>query len=481
MKRFFIIFVITLCFCGVKAQDFYNNQIHILNVVCQQKDSMLHLEIVMNAYDADISSRKALLLTPTIRTNSVDSALSPIFIAGKNRTKADRRKAYFKDSLPYETPYITVKPHTDSSAEIHYVYDFTYQPWMQNARIELKEETYGCAGCKGDVQNWIYLTNIQNQNSNLQTIKGKPVLSYIRPKAEAVKTRYLEGRAYLDFPVNKSNISTDFRNNFKELSKILNAINQLRETPNAEINKITLQGFASPEGDYKNNERLADERSQALKNYLQKEYGYPNKMFKVSYVVEDWPHLRQLLNASGLPDKEEIINIIDNVQNFDAREDSIKALRGGEVYKTLLQNYYPQLRHVDYKLSYTIRAFSVEEGKKIIKKHPGQMSLNEMFLVANTYTEGSEEFNQVFDIAVRMYPGDTIANINAAAIALEKNDLKSAHKYLDSYQNTAASWNNQGVLYMLENNPAKAKEYFLKAKDKGSREAIQNLTQFKLN
>ena len=39
-----------------------------------------------------------------------------------------------------------------------------------------------------------------------------------------------------------------------------------------------------------------------------------------------------------------------------------------------------------------------------------------MYLVAQTYEEGSEDFNEVFHIAVRMYPHDPIANINAAAM-----------------------------------------------------------------
>lgn len=43
-----------------------------------------------------------------------------------------------------------------------------------------------------------------------------------------------------------------------------------------------------------------------------------------------------------------------------------------------------------------------------------------MYLVANSYPKGGDDFIKVFDIAVRMYPDDEVANLNAAAVALSK-------------------------------------------------------------
>lgn len=53
-----------------------------------------------------------------------------------------------------------------------------------------------------------------------------------------------------------------------------------------------------------------------------------------------------------------------------------------------------------------------------------------MYLVANSYPKGGDDFIKVFDIAVRMYPDDEVANLNAAAVALSKR-LPDARKYLD--------------------------------------------------
>ncbi|MFR7875402.1 MAG: hypothetical protein ACLU4J_02820 [Butyricimonas paravirosa] len=45
------------------------------------------------------------------------------------------------------------------------------------------------------------------------------------------------------------------------------------------------------------------------------------------------------------------------------------------------------------------------------------MSLDEMYHIANSYPQKSG-FRNVFEIAVRTYPNDPVANLNAAAIAL---------------------------------------------------------------
>ena len=105
-------------------------------------------------------------------------------------------------------------------------------------------------------------------------------------------------------------------------------------------------------------------------------------------------------------------------------------LHGGTPYGYLLKYIFPSLRVAICKVNYEVRDFSVEEAKEIIKTRPQNLSLNEMFLVANTYPTGSQEFIDVFETAVRMYPQSEIANINAATAALSRNELVSAERYL---------------------------------------------------
>jgi len=157
--------------------------------------------------------------------------------------------------------------------------------------------------------------------------------------------------------------------------------------------------------------------------------------------------------------KQEILSIIDKDENdFDVKEGRIKALDGGKAYATLLQDCYPALRHSDYTVRYVVRGFNVEEAKQIIKTRPQQLSLQEMYLVAQTYKKGSNEFNEVFDVAVRMFPDDPTANINAAAIELQRGDLQQAARYLEKADAQAsATLNNRGVLKLLQGASMKLK------------------------
>lgn len=51
-----------------------------------------------------------------------------------------------------------------------------------------------------------------------------------------------------------------------------------------------------------------------------------------------------------------------------------------------------------------LRAFNVDEAKQLYKTKPQYLSLNEMFLVANTYPKDSDEFKEVFDILPAFIP-----------------------------------------------------------------------------
>ena len=107
-----------------------------------------------------------------------------------------------------------------------------------------------------------------------------PARSLIRPQAEARKERHEEGRAYLDFPVNKTTLYPDYRNNPQELEKILRTINVVREDRNTTITHISIHGYASPEDTYEHNSYLAENRALMLKDYVCRLLELDEKLFK---------------------------------------------------------------------------------------------------------------------------------------------------------------------------------------------------------
>ena len=126
-----------------------------------------------------------------------------------------------------------------------------------------------------------------------------------------------------------------------------------------------------------------------------------------------------------MPNRSEVLAIIDSSDDPDRKEAKLRALGGGAAFRYVLKDIFPSLRRSEYKIDYTVREFTVDEGREIIKTRPQQLSLGEMFAVANSYEIGSDEYNNVFDIAVRMFPNDPVANLNAANIAMGKGDYAS--------------------------------------------------------
>ena len=165
------------------------------------------------------------------------------------------------------------------------------------------------------------------------------------------------------------------------------------------------------------------------------------------------------------------------MQNLDAKEHRIRAI-DANMYQTILRDCYPALRHTDYVINYTVRPYDVEEAKALLKTRPQLLSLEEMYLVAQTYGEGTEEFNEVFDIAVRMYPEDSTANINAAAMELKRGNVEQAERYLKrSDVQMGAAQNNQGVYHLLKGEIDQAEACFKKAQELGAEQAKANLTE----
>lgn len=200
-----------------------------------------------------------------------------------------------------------------------------------------------------------------------------------------------------------------------------------------------------------------------------------DKVFSVTSTPEDWQGLREYVVNSNLQNRDAILELIDNTSlDPDAKEWKIKATYPDD-YRFMLDTWYPALRHSDYVVSYSVRPFSVEEAKEIMKTKPQQLSLEEMFMVAQTYEPGSHEFNEVMETAVRMFPDNPTANINAACTRMEQGDLNGAKRYLDKAGNSPEAIHARGVIAMLEGNNTEARKLLNQAKSAGAQGVEKNL------
>lgn len=388
-----------------------------------------------------ISRNQSLVCTPLVESGDSVRALSPIIINGKVRhILYERMERTDKKELE-------IRRYNDTEQQVDYLARTPYADWMEKADVTLVMDDCGC-GWKALSQNRDKLFAL----NFAEPVVIDPMLVYVKPAPEEVKARHLDGSAYLDFPVNQITINPDYRNNSAELKKIQQTVEAVKNDPYATITSLSIKGYASPEGTYKGNAYLAENRAKALLDYVKEHYDLSGVELTVDFEPEDWEGLEAAVEKGNLPDKEELLAIIraDEPADWDAREWKLKSLNGGSSYKILLRDVYPSLRHSDYRVNYHIRNFSVDEAKQIIQSDPSKLSLNEMFLVAETYETGSEPFNEVFEVAVRMYPDDPVSNLNAAISAINTRQLGKAKRYLAKATDCPEKQLAEASILMLE-------------------------------
>ena len=460
-------FVAAVSSSTAMAQSIASGAVTIDSVQTHIVDSRVDVAFKLNLDNLRLKAEQQLVLTPMLVADGDTLALSPIVINGRSKQIRMERNGELASRRTDRRQPIVVRRKNGTQQSINYSQTVNRTRPIEAEQVQLLTAQDLC-GC-GDIENLesSLIANVENPAA------WTPAIAFVKPAAEARKQRAEKGEAYLSFRVNKTDIVVDLFDNSRELAKITKTIDLVREDKNVQITGINIHGFASPDGPYANNERLARERAASLKNYVANLYPINAKLFSSNSTPEDWDGFRRKVQQSNLANKEEIIKISNSSLAPDDKDKRIRQLYPHD-YAVIMSDIYPRLRHSDYTVSYTVRPFSVEEAKQILKTRPQQLSLQEMFLVAQTMEPGSAEFNEVFDIAVRMFPDDPTANLNAACADLQRRDIASAEKHLQKADNSAAALNARGALAVMKKDYQLARQLFADAAAAGSEDAKAN-------
>ena len=221
--------------------------------------------------------------------------------------------------------------------------------------------------------------------------------------------------------------------------------------------------------------------TEALKEYVENQYHFGEGFIKTDFEPEDWDGLERYVQASSLPHKKEILEAIHLDKDPDTKEWIIKS-KWKDDYRFLLENCYPALRHSDYTIKYEIKSYSTaEEIEPVFRTAPQNLSLEEFYILAQSYEPGSESFNDLFETAVRMYPDDPVANLNAANSAILRKDYRSALKYIEKAGNIPEATYARGALEVYMEDIEASKPYFLEANKLGITQAATVLKELLVN
>lgn len=408
------------------------------------------------------ASNERIILTPVLVGEGDSIVLNPVVVNGRNA-----QIKYEREKKQRVAGAAVIRAGKDDNMTWSGEESVTYQDWMQLSHLTIKEDLCGC----GDLQSQAS-RNVGDPFDNRPAPPAET--TYLQPQVEATKARAEEGSAFVDFVVNKTDIRPDYRNNRVEIAKITKTIDLVKNDPLVSITEINIHGFASPEGSYANNKRLAEGRAESLKNYVKSLYTLPDRLFTSSATPEDWAGLRRLVEKSDLPEREAILEVIDSAMEPDAKDHALRQ-RFPKSYAVMLSEMYPALRHSDYTVKYVVRPLTIEETEAVMKSNPKNASLQEMFLVAQSYQPGSPEFNEAMAIAADTYPDDPVANLNAGLAALNAGNLEKAGEYLKKAGESGDALQARGVLAMKLGKYDEAGRLLEEAKEDGVGTAEYNL------
>lgn len=418
-----------------------------------------------------MKAQHALLLTPVLQAEDkgMEKELAPILVNGRIRQRAYRRSALF--GKVKEDYYGVVKRANGQPQHISYSVSLPYEKWMRGGSLLLREKVAGCAACElGE--------DTRTLDGNILPIKTIQEPVYVTtvsvPQVEEVKRRDEQCELHLAYSVGASSVVPSLGDNKAEIKKLQDMVERVKRNNDFTLTGFRVNGYASPEGSFKSNMLLSERRSKALAEYFRFTNRWKADLFRTTWSGEDWEGLTKAVEASSLAAKDKVLAIIKEEQNPDARDARIRAIDGGKTYNTLLRDFYPQLRRSYCVVDFTVRPYTTEEARKIIKENPKQLSLKEMYDVARSYPKGSAEYNGAFLTAQRLYPQDADAVTNAAAVLLEQGRYNDAKAMLEGVEQTGTVCNALGIIHAKEKDYARAASCFARAAEKGCKEAEEN-------
>lgn len=212
--------------------------------------------------------------------------------------------------------------------------------------------------------------------------------------------------ADIHFLINQANIranQTD-KSDYIDLNKRLQEANS---AANQEIAGITVNSYASPDGNLNFNTQLAEKReantTKYMENQLKKDKITEFGELTSSFTPEDWEGFQKLVEKSNIQDKELILSVLKMYPDPEQREQEIRNL--SSVFNELADQILPQLRYSRVMASINVIGKSDQELIQLFNTNPKELTVDEILYIA-TLTDDNTKKMEVYNKAAELYPKD---------------------------------------------------------------------------
>lgn len=485
MKLFRILFLILLpvtasassTFADVRTkQAKYDYLMKINSSAIAVVDSNVVVSLQITAIQ-DVPASQSVVLSPElVDTTSLRKAELPlIFVNSRNQ------QIYFERDLKSEYPNaLALRKKNGQDLKIDYLRSVKYEPWMEKAVLKVRKLSCACSRQKPRGEELVGALRPRPVETNAVAEKVNLFPVYLVPPADkSVKVREEKGSAFINFVVNKWDILPDYMNNPTELQKIHNSVNIVRNDSNVTISKMVIEGYASPEGSNSHNMFLSEKRTEALNQYLKRIGTVRGIRMEARGKGENWDgFLKRLRSDRSIPQREKLLSIANANIDPDAKERRMRS-EAGQGYTYVLRNIFPSLRCSNYTVVYTVRPFTVEESEVVFETRPINLSLNEIYKLADKYAHDQQKYYSIIRKASLLYPNDTYINLTMAYLAIKKGEADEAAEYLSKVKKCPEKTMNEGLVAYLKGDVEKAIKLVEQAQKQGVKQASVQLEEFK--
>ena len=272
--------------------------------------------------------------------------------------------------------------------------------------------------------------------------------------------------ANIKFLVNQANLRrSELKNNsVQEFVAMLKRINADREKLN--IRNVEVQAYASPEGGFSFNDKLAGKRQNTSEAYVKSQLKQTGVATGIDahYTAQDWDGFQKLVQASNIQDKDVILRVLSMYKDPEQREQQIRNM--SEAFRELADGILPELRRSRLIINYETIGRSDEQIKTQYATDATKLGVEEMLYYA-TLEDDIAKKEEIYKRTAEYYDKDYRAMNNLATLAFMKGDEMEATRYLERAlrvnPQAPEALANLGIMELVNGNVKEAETSIAKA------------------
>lgn len=167
------------------------------------------------------------------------------------------------------------------------------------------------------------------------------------------------------YRISMAKLNAALKGNAQALSELNGFVEGLMGDTTRRVSEVVITGYASPDGGVAYNERLAAQRANDFKAYLDSKYDFSKHYnVRVNSVAEDWKATHAAIASSSIPDCTTVLGIVDGTQAPMAKEQALK--HHPAVWNYLTTEILPPMRRVEVMIGYATDR--IVEQRTLVKR-----------------------------------------------------------------------------------------------------------------